>query len=120
MASRAEHSLAGRSSQPRAAGPGLGDPTPSISTMKEDLETLLALERANIIANYTQVRPSEGPSTLGAPTAGTREAQVGPRAKDGPIQPRQGPESSGTSETWGREASVAGEGPSGIPVISSR
>ncbi|XP_034869550.1 uncharacterized protein LOC118016226 isoform X2 [Mirounga leonina] len=64
-ASPQEHSLAGRSSQPRAAGPGLGDPTPSISTMKEDLETLLALERANIIANYTQQvhrRPRRGSS----------------------------------------------------------
>ncbi|XP_032270533.1 USP6 N-terminal-like protein isoform X3 [Phoca vitulina] len=60
-ASPQEHSLAGRSSQPRAAGPGLGDPTPSISTMKEDLETLLALERANIIANYTQARPAGSP-----------------------------------------------------------
>ncbi|XP_073745912.1 uncharacterized protein [Callorhinus ursinus] len=56
-----EHSLAGRSSQPRAASLALGDPTPSISTMKEDLETLLALERANIIANYTQARPAGSP-----------------------------------------------------------
>ncbi|XP_077913685.1 TBC1 domain family member 28-like isoform X5 [Halichoerus grypus] len=31
------------------------------STMKEDLETLLALERANIIANYTQARPAGSP-----------------------------------------------------------
>ncbi|XP_027435342.1 uncharacterized protein LOC113914390 [Zalophus californianus] len=56
-----EHSLAGRSSQPRAASLGLGDPTPSISTMKEDLETLLALERANIIAKYTQAHPAGSP-----------------------------------------------------------
>ena len=33
------------------------------STMNQDLETLMALERAHILANYTQVRPRGDPST---------------------------------------------------------
>ncbi|XP_077913678.1 uncharacterized protein LOC118530283 isoform X2 [Halichoerus grypus] len=47
------------------------------STMKEDLETLLALERANIIANYTQERLSGGRTHL--PSSGPR-----------PLEPSEG------------------------------
>ena len=35
--------------------------------MQEDLETLLALERADIIAKYHQVRPREVPQMLEHP-----------------------------------------------------
>ncbi|XP_059242776.1 collagen alpha-1(II) chain-like [Mustela nigripes] len=53
--------LAGRPFRPASASPGFGDTTPSISTVNEDLETLMALERAQILASYTQARPMGSP-----------------------------------------------------------
>ena len=67
------------------------------SIMQEDLETLLALERADIIAQYHQVSPRQVPQMLEhlleveTIPARAGEVQVGIRAKDEPGQPRQGP-----------------------------
>ena len=94
--------------------------------MQEDPETLLALQRANIVAQYHQVRPTRRdhrhytPTTGGTVPARAGEAQEGIRAKDEPGQPRQGPQSPGTSETLGMvPVSVATKGPSWILVIGS-
>ena len=50
------------------------------STVNQDLETLMALERAHILANYTQVRPRGDPSTCQTLITG-----MGPEPRMGPF-----------------------------------
>ncbi|XP_038361361.1 uncharacterized protein LOC119871768 isoform X9 [Canis lupus familiaris] len=90
------HSLAGPPTTISAPAWGWETSPPSISTMQEDPETLLALQRANIVAQHHQVGPRRDhrhytPTTGGTIPARAGEAQEGIRAKDEPGQPRQGP-----------------------------